>query len=388
MRRLGSVALLLLACTSTVEVLTSPDAGTPDAGLDAGVADPGQVSQAFSLTAGDAHACAVRGGALWCWGKNSDGQLGLGTTADGLSPARVGADADWVELSAGEMHTCGRRLDGSVWCWGGNGAGQLGQFDTLTHTMPAKVELPGPATQVETKGSFTCARLDDGALWCWGANFEGQLGLGDSFPGVDQLSAKQVVTDAGWLTVGTGQGHACGIHADGSLWCWGRNTEFQLGLGDDAGIQWRTPQRVGTDADWEQVDVNQAFSCALKRDHSLWCWGEVPQAGANVPVPTPLGAGTTWARVRTNCFHLCALSSSGVASCAGRNDEGQLGLGDTVSRPLTVEPDGPVSDLTAGRFISCERRANGTHWCTGANESGALGVGDTVRRNVWTLLNF
>ena len=80
------------------------------------------------VAAGQAHRCAIdRGGALWCWGDNADGQLGLGDTRARGEPERVGDQADWVEITAGGRHTCGVRADDSTWCWGRDARGELGQ---------------------------------------------------------------------------------------------------------------------------------------------------------------------------------------------------------------------------------------------------------------------
>ena len=367
--------LPLLSCVQSVEVLTT----SPDAGGSSG---------AFSLGAGDHHACAVRGGSLFCWGANSNGQLGVPDLESAPSPVAVGTDRSWVVVSAGELHTCGLKQDGTVWCWGANGAGQCGQGDTQSRSSPSLVSLPRAAVGLQSKSSFSCALLSDASLWCWGVNYEGQLGLGDRFPGADQLTAARVSSDAGWKAFSTGQGHACGIRVDGSLWCWGRNSESMLGMPADGGIQYRSPQHIGVDTDWTSVDANQEYTCALKADGSLWCWGLFPEKTGFVDRPALLLSGA-WAMVRTNVFHGCGLSLSGAGVCWGRNIEGQLGLGDLDARPSpTALPDAPLSELATGRFFTCQRRGNGSIWCTGANEAGQLGVGDLARRKVWTELSF
>ncbi len=374
--------LLLLtstACVFSFEVLTTAS----DGGADAGAFDAGP-SGAFSLSASDEHTCLVRGGPLWCWGTNAEGRLGDGTTTDALAPVQVGSDQTWVMVSAGTVHTCALKAEGSVWCWGGNGAGQLGQGDTTSRTTPTRVALPQGATMVQSRQSFSCAVLRDASLWCWGANFEGQLGLDDGLSTSDHLSPGPVVGNASWAAVTTGQGHACGLQTDGSLWCWGRNTAAMLGLSVDAGVQLRAPQQVGVDRDWASVDANQEYTCALKSDRSLWCWGDLASSTTPTLQPTRFLSGN-WQRVEANLFHGCALSLSGAGTCWGRNVEGQLGLGDNVDRPTpTALLEGPLSTISTGRFHSCQRRASGSVWCTGANQQGQLGLGDRVRRNVWT----
>ena len=84
------------------------------------------------------HVCAVTAdGALYCWGRNADGQIGNGATANQLSPVRIGAG--FLEVAAGEQHTCGRRDDGTVACWGNNDRGQLGDGTTDPHATPTPV---------------------------------------------------------------------------------------------------------------------------------------------------------------------------------------------------------------------------------------------------------
>lgn len=369
----------LTGCVTSLEVLVTPT----DGGADAGALDAGP-SGAFSLSASDAHTCVVRGGPLWCWGTNAEGQLGDGTTTDALTPVQVGVDQHWVLVSTGTVHTCALKADGTVWCWGGNGAGQLGQSDTVARSTPALVPLPLTATSVQSKQSFSCAVLRDASLWCWGANFEGQLGLDDWGSTADHFAPQPVVGDAGWASVTTGQGHACGLQTDGSLWCWGRNTASMVGLQLDAGIQFRAPQRVGTDHDWASIDANQEYTCGLKTDRTVWCWGDLPFSTAPTERPTPFLSGS-WQHVEANLFHGCALALDGAGTCWGRNLEGELGLGDNTDRPTpTPLLEAPLSLISTGRFHSCQRRAAGSIWCTGENQQGQLGVGDRVRRNAWT----
>jgi len=132
------------------------------------------------VAAGFGHACAVVGGALRCWGDDSDGQLGVaaGDAGTTLLPVTV-AGGPWTAPAAGSTHTCALAADGGVWCWGGNANGQLGSGDRTPHAEPRQVTLPAKAVDVRTAFEFTCALLADASVWCWGYNMEGQLGLGD-----------------------------------------------------------------------------------------------------------------------------------------------------------------------------------------------------------------
>src|SRR6266403_80024 len=146
-------------------------------------------------------------------------------------------------LAAGGLHTCMRLPDGTVQCWGQNNFGQLGNGDgSLTSSsVPVPVRDLTTATRVVTGDSHTCALLGGGTVQCWGQNYEGQLGNGivggvSTFPvlvaGLANVSA-----------VSGGYRHTCALLRDGTVQCWGRNVEGQLGDGTTTSSS--TPVRVG-----------------------------------------------------------------------------------------------------------------------------------------------
>jgi len=71
------------------------------------------------VSAGALHTCGIKSpeGTLWCWGNNSYGQLGLGTLDNESTITQVGSDTDWVEVIAGDFHTCARKV-AATYCWG------------------------------------------------------------------------------------------------------------------------------------------------------------------------------------------------------------------------------------------------------------------------------
>ena len=132
-----------------------------------------------TVAAGEAHTVAVRAdGTLWAWGSNGTGQLGDGTTTDRAEPVRVRSGSDWWVVAAGEAHTVAVRTDGTLWAWGLNNRGQLGQRWTVRRQLEPEVvkrfrdlwnwTWDGDWDAVAAAGHGTVALKTDGALWGWG----------------------------------------------------------------------------------------------------------------------------------------------------------------------------------------------------------------------------
>ena len=410
------------SCREVVEVLSaaggtdggpSPSAGAAQAGTgdggSGGVAGQGAGDGGESATggarpidpllgifvdAGDAHGCAARHGALYCWGRGADGRLGLGDTRDRDRPTRVGGDADWVAVTTGIAHTCALKSDGSAWCFGANTMGQLGQGTTESSSVPLRVSLPGKVLQLSSAANTACTVLESGELYCWGRNWEGNIGLNDTHPGVDQLSPVRSGDFDDWKLTGTGDGHTCGVRGVGLLFGWGRNTAANLGLGQTDDLQRRSATRIGTEADWQSVVSGQDSSCGLRLGGHLYCWGGNASGNLGLGdteqrlVPTQVVAGRVWTQIAIDTFHGCGIDAEDNLYCWGRGIEGQLGTSDNDPR---LEPEwiGPgFAQVAIGRMFSCAVTLAGAVECTGENVFGQLGLPGNLRRNTFTELAF
>lgn len=373
---LATAAFALAACVDRGQVL-SP--GTPVV----------LQARAVHLALGQQHACAVADGALSCWGLDDDGQLGTPPVSPGAGQgaSAVTGATSWIVPAAGERHSCGLDAGGRVWCWGANDQGQLGTGDQAASTTPRAVALPSIALDLRTLFDHTCALLADATLWCWGANLEGQLGQGDQYPGRDQPLPVQVGTNRDWTFVAAGQGHSCGIRAPGTLFCWGRNTDGELGQGGTQDAEIRSPIQVGKDSDWVEVTCGQDQTCARKADGRLFCWGNMASGALGVgdvaarSTPAEVPAVSDWVLVSTNTFHTCGLRASGQIWCAGRNTEGQLGTPSRVDANPNMQqadPNGGWVEVRTGRFFTCGRKGDGTVWCQGRNADDELNAGGNV----------
>jgi alpha-tubulin suppressor-like RCC1 family protein len=170
-------------------------------------------------------------GSLWCWGNNSDGQLGDGTTLDQNTPQKIMPEATWRSVGSGDFHTCAIRTDGSLWCWGDNQFGQLGDATTNASAAPGRIGDSDDWLAVALGDYHTCARRLDNSIWCWGSNAYGQLGDGSDTE--MRLTPVQTTSESRWIDLTAGNDHTCGLWNDESLWCWGRNSYGQLGDGSD-----------------------------------------------------------------------------------------------------------------------------------------------------------
>jgi alpha-tubulin suppressor-like RCC1 family protein len=310
------------------------------------------------VSAGElSNGCAVKTDyTVWCWGDNSEGQVGYGEEADAATPQWVPVETHFAQVSMGAQHACAVGTGGSLWCWGSNASGQLGNPDADPTSLPSQVGTGFDWTSVSAAGDHTCATRTDHTLWCWGANTHGELGVNS----VDQQTTPAQVPGTTWAGVDAGVAQTCATRTDGTLWCWGMNVDNRLGFDspDNPGDDVLTPTEVGTETDWSSVSTggsNDSFdghTCATKTDHTLWCWGSnnYGELGDDSPnnaatEPEQIGELTTWASVTAGSYHSCGTLQDGSQYCWGRNDDGaggdgRLGDGTTTDRYVPTAVSG------------------------------------------------
>ncbi len=385
---------VLSRLATAAAVLTTALTGAATLGQSA----PASAASVAMVTAGDGFSCALVEAEVWCSGRNTTGQLGVGNDTDSLVPERVGTLPVAIDVSAGHDHACAVDAADNVWCWGSNAFGEIGNGTTSTQ-QDTPVMVPGlQASQVSAGDGSTCALTLTGTVECWGDNNYGELGDGTT---ADASTPEPVSGLTGIGQIATGYFHACALGAGGSVWCWGDNSGGALGSGKKNGTSdVPVPVRV-TGA--ISIAAGSADSCAILAGGDLKCWGgnSVGQLGTgdtvNHPAPVQVVGMTSGAQQVTlgQAFGCAIISTSGAdAFCWGdAAGYGKLGTGSFSAQSpipvpvfgLTTSPTGLATgpaQLTAGTNHACAAMQTGEVECWGEGTYGDLGDGSTANRSI------
>jgi cysteine-rich repeat protein len=334
-----------------------------------------------AVTSGEQFNCAIRAnGSVWCWGDNLEDQMGPQSlpNIDVPTPLEVTGLPPVVELQAGDDHVCVIDGVGQVWCWGDNDNRQLGQGGTGTTDSPTPltVALPGGLAAIDLGlgQDHACAVLEDNTVACWGDDDNGQLG--DGAAGTDNGVATLVPGLAVINDVEGGEDHTCALDDLGQVWCWGDNSDGQLGIGTT--IDNPNPQLIALPSAAQAIALGDRFACALLVTDAVWCWGEGLDfqlgSGDLVDVTSPAEVinmpAMGLAQLVAGGRGACVTSDAGERWCWGFSEAGQLGLAPRDQlEPGPVSFSGPVVELelvsSAYRGVMCGVLANGTAECAG-----------------------
>lgn len=358
-------------------------------------ANPAVATGPFSFIAtGYHHSCALTpGGDAYCWGFNSHrGQLGNGTYNNSTVPVQVVGGLSFKFIAGGAHHTCAITTNNDAYCWGLNDNGQLGDGTFTNTNRPVRVLGGEKFTSITAGAFFTCALNTEGRVFCWGANDRGQLG--DDGRTSRSNHPIPVVGGFTFAHLRAGYFHSCGIIADGTAYCWGKNSDGQLG--DGTRTDRRRPTLVSGGHVFASIttgataDGGQNHTCAVTTSNVAYCWGD--NWHNQLGVDDTRGVRTVPERVRnlpavnqviTGGDHSCAITPFGEAWCWGDNLKGQLGIGgNRVDFVIATQVVGGHSFamLSLGWTHSCGVTTTGDAYCWGYNHRGQVGDGTTTMR--------
>lgn len=378
------------------------------------------------VAAGQAHTLALLpDGSLYAWGWNGFGQLGLGSEVHHSEvPARVVTDNDDgigdripVAISAGESHNLVLLDDGSVYAWGLNDQWQLGTGVGGNGYLPRAVLTDNDGgiggrkvIAVAAGRRHSLAVLEDGSVYAWGQNDYGQLGNGSTGGGTGSSGPQAVVTDNSGgiggraaVAVSASEQHSLALLADGSVYAWGSNAYWQLGVGNSVTSS-PVPMRVVTDNEGgigdrrvEAVEAGYRHALALLEDGTVYSWGDGvygrlgngTEFGSSVPIrvvtdnPGGIG-GRAVTAISASWTHSLALLEDGSVYAWGYGGNGELGHGGFSERlvptPVGVGNDGGIGDraavsIAAGSYHSAAVLEDGSVYAWGQGNAGQLGNG-------------
>ena len=302
--------------------------------------------------AGGSHTCAIDiDGAAWCWGKNNAKQLGDGTGTSRSTPVKVTGNATFTAMAAGAYFTCGLTSAGAILCWGDNLYGQRASTDANAVAAPApSAPLPDGASawaSITAGATHTCALTAEGDAYCWGGNAKGQLGDGKKIDtGATAVIAAVNVQDT-FTSIVAGNYHTCGITTTGEILCWGWNGNLQLGDGTqtDRPLPVVATPPSSFASPWTSLEAGYAHTCAVDTAGTAWCWGlntqgQLGTGSAAQLVAAPNAVAGTFARLGAGGASGTGSSTCAVATwdvmCWGANSAGQLGNGSTTNSNVPV----------------------------------------------------
>lgn len=334
------------------------------------------VAEIARISAGAGHSLLLKDdGTVFAWGANDYGQLGTGNEIESSVPVQVhdmpgtGYLQDITDISAGFGFSLALAADSTVFSWGANDYGQLGDGTTLSSDLPVQVLDSTGANPLEnivaiSAGSFGCLALDDhGRIWSWGSNREGALGRGDSDFDAHKFAYPVRLESGGYLdsaiAISCGSLFNYAILSDSTILAWGANGDGQLG--NDTTLSSYFPEPV----------LDSTGTGAMRSITSVV---------------------TTGTGVFGMFGHGLAMDSHGKLWAVGRNYNGQLGDGTTISKDLPVRVKNStgsefiddVHKFAAGSEHSLVLLEDGSVWAWGNNYYGVIGENTTTDKHLPT----
>lgn len=404
----------------------------------------GSISFPTQVYAGLYRSCAkFNNGRIKCWGHNSDGQAGIGSTdgSIGNATSEMGDNLPFIDLGPSETvsslylapySTCAITNSNKLKCFGRNNYGQLGQGDTVnrgrssldmgSNLLEVQLGTGKHATMIGMSENSTCALLNDNTVKCWGHDENGSLGSTNTGFGDEAAETHASINSINFgaslyaKEIYSGRYHNCAKLNDNNLKCWGNNANGRLGIGSS--IHQGTSEStlgdnlpitdVGTSLSVKKYSAWDNHSCAVLSNDQVKCWGSgsngkrgsqntsqsgdsANEMGDNLSF-IDLGPGRSALDVKTGTNFTCVLMDNSQVKCFGANNYGQLGQEDKNQRghnfgtapsnisAIDLGTGNTVLKITLGHIHACALLQNQKVKCWGYNGHGELGIGSTAHK--------
>ena len=322
-------------------------------------------SSLSSVSLSSTFGCGIAQGRAYCWGANSLGQLGDGTTTNRSTAVPVVTDGvlagkTIVAIGTGGGHTVALDSNGNAYAWGNNALGQLGNNTFTQSNVPVAVSVDGALagkkiTAIATGDNHSLALSDTGEVYGWGLNTSGQLGNGLQVNSPVPVGAAGILAGKTIKKIAAGGGQSLALDSTGAVYRWGPLIVSQT-TSTSQGNNTVNPVLVALSGK-TAVDIaaGALHALVLTSDNMIYGWGGniygtlgnnttvTPSNGAPVVVTsTGVLSGKTIKSVAAGYQHSMAISTDGLVYAWGRNTNGQLGDHTVTQRNV------PVAVLTTG----------------------------------------
>ncbi len=333
------------------------------------------------------HALAIKqDGSLWSWGRDTSGQVGIGssTFSTQLLPVRIGSDNNWTKISASSDISFALKSNGSLWAWGSNSYGRSAQIVGSRTNQPTQIGNGLNWMDIFAGANASLGVKSDKSIWVWGSNQNGLLGLNqDAFKKIPV----QVTSSLVWKEISQGGSTTFGIKLDGTLWAWGQNNN---GIYGNNSISSNIPVQIGTATNWKSVVTLWYSVAAIKTDGTLWTWGsnwmgtlgngtaDGTLANDNYTI-AQVGTDNNWDKIYGLGSNVYAIKSNGTLWGWGSNYSKSLNSSNnSILIPTQIGTDGNWKSIGPNYNFSIGLKTDGTLWGWGENSSGYLGLNSTI----------